>query len=238
MKNKIFNYKTFSWKKYVFETLSIFIAVVSAFSLNNWNQNMRDHTAEREILKEMKNAIENDINTLEHNKARYIFGKKSCAYLRDLIDNKPVNQDSIQDYYNSIFADPIFTANKTGYDGLVTKGLDILKDDLLRKRISYYYNYYFNILGKLESENEQMQAYKNYFFPINNVLVGYMEFDDEGLLEIKQPINISELDKKKMYSYLWNLESNKEYKITIYTHFIEQIKVVEEHITKTLEEMD
>ena len=63
MKYKFFNYKTFSWKKYVFETLSIFIAVVSAFALNNWNLNRRDRVAEKEILIEVKNGIENDLLT-------------------------------------------------------------------------------------------------------------------------------------------------------------------------------
>ena len=85
MKYKFFNYKTFSWKKYVFETLSIFIAVISAFSLNNWNQNRRDKDAEIGILKEVRNSIKNDLLTLKTNKEGYIFSRKSCSYIRDFI---------------------------------------------------------------------------------------------------------------------------------------------------------
>ena len=102
MKYKFFNYKTFSWKKYVFETLSIFIAVISAFSLNNWNQNRRDKDAEIGILKEVRNSIKNDLLTLKTNKEGYIFSRKSCSYIRDLIENKPVNQDSISFKYPAI----------------------------------------------------------------------------------------------------------------------------------------
>ena len=102
MKYKFFNYKTFSWKKYVFETLSIFIAVISAFSLNNWNQHRRDKDAEIGILKEVRNSIKNDLLTLKTNKEGYIFSRKSCSYIRDLIENKPVNQDSISFKYPAI----------------------------------------------------------------------------------------------------------------------------------------
>ncbi len=46
-------------KKYTFEFLSIFIAVISAFGLNNWNDHRRDRVAE---LKIMGNNIETYTN--------------------------------------------------------------------------------------------------------------------------------------------------------------------------------
>jgi len=232
-------YKTFNWKKYIFETLSIFIAVVSAFALNNWNLNRRDRIAEKEILIEVKNGIENDLLTFTRNKNGNTTAKKSCSFLRDLVENKKVRQDSIQDYYYYVFTDFNFTSNKTGYEGLSTKGLDIVKDNLLRKRIAYYYNYYFDILTKIEEQNEQAQAYKNYFFPINNMLAKYMRFDKNGeLIEIQQPINLSEIDKKKLYSYLWQLEIHRQAKIDLYIMLEEQMKIVQEHVKTTLKEMD
>ena len=49
-----------NWKKYGFEFLSIFIAVTSAFALNNWNDNRQNQISEEKILKEIKNGIELD----------------------------------------------------------------------------------------------------------------------------------------------------------------------------------
>lgn len=239
MKNKIFDYKKFSWKKYLFETLSIFIAVVSAYGLNNWNIDRRERIAEREILKEVQNGIKNDLSAFAINKSGNITAKRACAYLRDLVNNKPVNKDSVQEYYQYVFTDFIFTANKTGYEGLTAKGLDIVKDNLLRQRIAYYYNYYFDVLTKIEEQMESVQAYKNYFFPINNMLAKYMEFNEKGaLIEIKQPIQLSEIDKKKLLSYLWQLESSRTYKIELYTQLEGQLKVVQEQVKTSLEKMD
>jgi len=239
MKYKFFNFKTFSWKKYVAETLSIFIAVVSAFALNNWNLNRRDNIAEKEILIEVKNGIENELTAFAYNKAGNTVAKRACGYLRDLIDNKTVNQDSLEDYYHYAFTDFLFSANKTGYQGLQSKGLDIVKDKLLRKRIAYYYNYQFDVLTKTEEQSEKVQAFKNYFFPINDALAEYMQFNELGeLIEIRQPINITEKEKKKLFSYLWQLEASRDYKIGLYTNYEDQLKIVQEHLKNTLENLD
>ena len=53
--------KRANWKQYGFEFLSIFIAVISAFALSNWNDNRRDHRAETKILTEIYNGLEKDL---------------------------------------------------------------------------------------------------------------------------------------------------------------------------------
>lgn len=234
---KKISFKKVNWKKYFFESLSVFLAVFAAFALNNWNLERRDNNAARDILKEVKNGIKNDILSIEQNKRGNIYAKKSCIYLRKLIENKVVNQDSIAEYYNGVFSNFSFTPNKTGYDGLSSKGLDIITDDLLRVRITYYYSYYFDELTKLEEQNERMQAYKNYFFPINNLLVENMVFNETGkLIKIKQSIVLSELDKNKLRSYLWQIEGSRDQMINVYEILEKQMKLLDEHVTKSLKE--
>lgn len=46
-----------NWTKYGFKFLSIFIAVISAFALNNWNENKRDAHSEHKILIEISNGL-------------------------------------------------------------------------------------------------------------------------------------------------------------------------------------
>ncbi|MEZ4957419.1 MAG: hypothetical protein R2825_27930 [Saprospiraceae bacterium] len=47
-----------NWKKYAMEFVSIFIAVISAFALNNWNDNRRDEQAAAKILTEISNGLQ------------------------------------------------------------------------------------------------------------------------------------------------------------------------------------
>lgn len=49
--------KKANWEKIGFEFLSIFIAVTSAFALNNWNENRRDDNAANKILAEISNGL-------------------------------------------------------------------------------------------------------------------------------------------------------------------------------------
>jgi len=49
--------KNKNWKKYTFEFLSIFIAVVSAFALNNWNENRNNQNSDT-IFKDLLNGKE------------------------------------------------------------------------------------------------------------------------------------------------------------------------------------
>ena len=57
-----------NWKKLGLEFLSIFIAVISAFALNNWNENRRDNEAANKILAEISNGLKKDIDDVRINK--------------------------------------------------------------------------------------------------------------------------------------------------------------------------
>ena len=56
--------KNRSWKSYLLEFFSIFIAVISAFALNSWNENRRDYNAETKILSEISNGLQKDIKDI------------------------------------------------------------------------------------------------------------------------------------------------------------------------------
>ena len=56
-----------SWKRYGFEFLSIFVAVISAFALNNWNENRKGRDAEDKILAEIYNGLRKDLSDIDMN---------------------------------------------------------------------------------------------------------------------------------------------------------------------------
>ena len=57
-KIRIINISIF--KKFIFEFLSIFFAVVFAFLLNNWNEDRKDKIVENKILLEIYNGLGRD----------------------------------------------------------------------------------------------------------------------------------------------------------------------------------
>lgn len=227
--------KNDSRKRYAYEFLSIFIAVTSAFALNNWSANRRDNISEDKILNEIKNGLELDLEDFNSNKKGHNISIKSGDRFRKLIDNQPINQDSIQIFYITLFRDYTPIINLSGYESLKSSGLEILKNDALRFEIITLYDFYYEIISKLEDEIIEMRTYSNYYRPINDMLSKYMVFDTNGqLIEIKQPLDLPETKKKEILSYLWRIEYNRKYKLGRYSLIQEKMKALIQHIEEEL----
>lgn len=70
------------------------------------------------------------------------------------------------------------------------------------------YDYYYGIIDILDKTNE-MQSFENYFSAVNDLLHPYMDFDSEGnLIKIDNPVRLSDIERKEIFSYLWRLENN------------------------------
>lgn len=211
------NSKKNNWRKYAYEFLSIFIAVTSAFALNHWNVERRDAISQDKILNEIKNGIKLDHADFETNKKGNLLSKRAGQAFRELLDGKPLNKDSVQIYYILLFRDYTPIINQSGYESLKSNGLETIKNDALRFDIISLYGFYYAIIAKLEDEVIEMRSYANYYQSFNNLLAKYMIFSDNGTLTgINPPIDLSQENKNKLLSYIWRIESNRNYKLGKY----------------------
>lgn len=209
------------WKKYIFEFLSIFIAVISAFALTNWNDHKNSRNSEQKILTEIKNGIGIDKQDFEGNIYGHNLSLRANYKFRELLKGKEISQDSIGILYISLFRDYTPVINRTGYESLKETGLKTISNDSLRFQIISLYDYYYGIIDILDNVTE-MQSFENYFASVNSLLHPYMEFDDSGnLLEITNPEELSRSERKEILSYLWRLENNRKYKLGKYQSIIE-----------------
>lgn len=225
-----------NWKKYTFEFLSIFVAVVSAFMLTSWNENRNDKNSELNILTEIKNGIDLDTKDFQGNILNYNLSLRANQVFRDLIELKPIPQDSIQLYYIALYRDYTALVHRSGYESLKESGLKTITNDSLRLQIITLYDYHYGIITLLDEVHE-MQSFKNYFSSINDLLHPYMEFDNKGnLIKITEPIGLSKIDKKKILSYLWRLENNRKFKLGRYKSIIQVMGKVQSNIGNEISE--
>ncbi|UZO80878.1 DUF6090 family protein [Aquimarina sp. ERC-38] len=230
MKNK-------KWKKYAFEFLSIFIAVISAFALNNWNDTRNNKHSEQKILTEIKNSIKIDIQDFDINIYGNKMSLKADSIFRELINGKKVSQDSIGIYYTALFRDYIPIINKSAYESLKANNLKTISTDSLRLQIISLYDYYYSIMEKLEYEVPEMKSYKNYFQRINTILYPFMEFNENGeLISINDLNQLDTNQKKEILSYLWRIRNNRKFKLRKYDLIIKVIEKVENNIGKELKQ--
>lgn len=224
-----------TWKKYTIDFLSIFIAVVSAFALNNWNDNRRDNNAESRILSEILNGLDKDLADAKLNETGHNNGIIAVKYWRDIITDQPVNQDSLRQYYFNLTRDFVSIQNTSGYETLKSKGLEIIKNDSLRSMIISLYEYDYKTLMKLEEEYNELQFQENYFYEINKIVAPNFRFDPKGNISgIDLPLKISKSERNLLLSYLWKIQTNRRFILLFYTEIEGKINKISTNIKKEL----
>lgn len=228
--------KKTNWKNYGFEFLSILFAVLTAFALNNWNENRRENIAANKILAEIYNGLEKDIEDVRVNKMGHEIGIKACDYWRNILEGNEVSLDTVLGYYFNLTRDYISIQNISGYETLKSKGLELIKDDSLRFEIITLYEYDYNILKKFEEEYLEMQYHQSYFMEINNHIAPNLEYDKMGNpTGLKLPLKISKPEKNKLLSYLWKIKRNRIFLLDFYVETEEKIIQLQKKIENYLE---
>ncbi len=228
--------KLINWKKHGFEFLSIFIAVVSAFALNNWNENRRDALSENKILTEISNGLKKDLEDIKTNVGGHKIGISACDYFKKAFTGKSVEADSLLFfYYPKLTRDYISIQNIAGYETLKSKGLELIRNDSLRLKIISLYEYYYNTLRKLEEEYSEMQFHRNYFKEINEELAPYIKINSNGIIEgINLPLKIPKNRRNKLLLYLFKIQYNRNFILQYYLQIEKTIIEVREDINKEI----
>lgn len=222
--------------RYFFEFLSVFVAVISAFALNNWNENRRDSIAEEKILVEIKNGLQQDLIDIEANRKGHLEGIKSCLYFKNIIENKEVKLDSFANKYLQLTADNFSIMNVSGYESLKSKGLEIIKNDSIRLKIISLYEFNYQTIRKYEEGSPQTQVYQNFYEPIHNIFSEYLIYNDDAqLLSINIPLTLSKREKSDFNSYLYRIIVNRYVKILEYDKLKVKIEDVLANINEVLQ---
>ena len=224
-----------NWKKHGIEFLSIFIAVISAFALNNWNENRRDARTENKILTEISNGLEKDLDDIKLNISGHQYGIYACNYFRKAFAGKNIKADSLMFHYRNLTRDFVSIQNIAGYETLKSKGLELINNDSLRLNVISLYEYDYNILRKLEEEYSEMQFQENYFKEINEELAPNFNIDSNGnITGIDLPLKIQENKRNKLLLYLWKIQSNRIFILQYYSEIENKIGEVRENINNEI----
>jgi hypothetical protein len=226
-----------NWKKYGFDFLSIFVAVVAAFALNNWNDNRRDNLTENKILLEISNGLEKDIDDIQENVRGHNLGLVACNYFRKAFAGNEIAKDSMLHNYYCLTRDYVTIQNSAGYEALKSKGLELIKNDTLRLKIISLYEYDYSILSKLEEEYGEGQFHQSYFKEINEELAPNFIMDSTGnVIGINSPLKIKEENKNKLLLYLWKIQSNRMFVLHYYSQIEAKVKEIRKDIKELLKD--
>jgi len=174
------------------EIILVVIGILIALQINNWNAERRDRDLESKILFEISSNLKSDIDQLDN---RIVFNNKFKIRIENILshlENKTEITDSLRNDYSGMFGHRVFRPITAGYENLKSQGLNLIKNDSLRKAISQLYDsdYYFNTENVKEAVSPlkefQNQQYQNKI----ETIIPY---------EIAQPINLEQLQNDKVF---------------------------------------
>ena len=224
-----------NWKKYTLEFFSIFIAVVFAFALNNWNENRRDHRAEAKILTEISNGLQKDLDDIHINILGHKEGIKACKFWRGIVTNEIITPDSLNQYYFNLTRDFFSSQNVSGYETLKSRGLELIRNDSLRFHIISLYEYDYDALKNLEETYYEMQFQENYYKEINGFIAGNFEFDKKGnIASLDLPLNLTRKEKNIFLSYLWKIQVNRAFILRYYDAIEKKVNLLMKDINREI----
>ena len=217
------------------EFLLLFVAVISAFSLNKWNENRKDEIAETKILNEIINGLERDIEDANMNVFGHKLGLSSCRFWSRIIENKDVYSDSVTVHYMALTRDFISIQNISAYETLKSKGFELIENDSLRTQIVALYEFDYQILKKLEEEYHEMQFYENYFSEFHKVIASNLLYDEKAnITGIQLPLTISNREKNILLGYVNKIQINRRYILKFYDRVIVKINDLKANIESEL----
>lgn len=143
--NKVLRYLTYA----VGEIVLVVIGILIALQVNNWNEGRKAREAELKILREIHANLQGDLQEFETGIDIYLDKKNACRDLLTIVKQDLPFDESYGYYSNYLRINPRFDRNASGYQLLKTKGLDLIRNDELRKAITYLYEIrYYGLISK------------------------------------------------------------------------------------------
>lgn len=222
---------------YLLDFLSVFVAVLAAFALNNWNDNRRDSKAESKILAEISNGLQKDVEDVKMNVLGHQQGVKACAYWRRLLLHQETNPDTLQQYFFILTRDFVSVQNTSGYETLKSKGLELLRNDSLRSEVISLYEYDYKTFIKLEKEYDELQFQSNYFLDFNRIVAPSLKFNELGMISgMNLPLDLPEAESNILLTYLWKMEVNRRFILQFYEEVEVKIEKLQHNIGRELQD--
>ena len=178
--------KTGKYFKYAIgEIILVMIGILLALQVNNWNEDRKERTSEQKILNEilidLEFAQKDLIRDIDINKRNLQASKN----LIQLILNRKNKGDSIIKYMNNAFYATQFYPRTAGYQSLESKGLDLIRNDSLRKTIINLFDLTFQLTIREGREYDKMD---NSEFDLDNYLRHHLIIDPNQSLVLSNNV--------------------------------------------------
>ena len=140
------------------EIVLVVIGILIALQINNWNEENKTNKLETKILKELQVNLKLDLEELEADVSFMDDINGACLTIKEFMEHDPIPNDSMFRVFSILRVTPHFDPNKSGYQLLQSKGVEIISNDNLRNEISLLYERSYPYYKRYEEERLRFHA--------------------------------------------------------------------------------
>ena len=212
------------------EIVLVVIGILIALQINNWHNNNVEKRVEKEILNEILVNLGADLQNIEIKKKENDLYFKHNQLVLDHLKNKTPLTDSLKHYYSYLYGFGNFQPMTVAYEDLKSRGLNIIKNQAIRKEISelYEYKYYFMVEDIRQAIENIQTIHKNQIITKLITKSSYASAQPINLVALQNDIQFQETLKNIAFSRRWTnnrLDEGKE-------EILKVIKKIENELNK------
>ena len=175
------------------EIVLVVIGILIALQINNWNEENKTNKLETKILKELQVNLKLDLQELQLD-IRYMDEiNLACLTVKEFLEQNSSPNDSIFRVFSILRVTPHFDPNKSGYQLLQSKGVEIISNDSLRNNISLLYERSYPYYKRYEEERLRFHALHS-----EPILLEYFSMDFNPSTKFYGDFKISQEDYDKL----------------------------------------
>ena len=138
------------------EIILVVIGILIALQINNWNQDRVNRKLETKTLIELSGNLKLDLEEVDKEVYVFRFQQKSFEILLTQITNHVPYHDSLGVHFAVALVASHFNPNYSGYQFLQSKGIDLIRNDSLRSKISKLYTTDYDYYHQYQQERINM----------------------------------------------------------------------------------
>lgn len=205
------------------EIVLVVIGILIALSINNWNEGQKLESLELNLLSEIRNGLNVDLKEANNAILAHKGFIKSQQIAVDWLQNDLPFQDSLATHFLRTFFHHDFITNEAPYETLKLVGLEIIKNDTLKDRISNMYGIRYETLRRRNEEQLAMKS--NYKILLGDNRFSYVkepEIDITTVWDGFKPLDVPTL--KSDDTFLFNLKFLMG-GLLVYNYELEELKL-------------
>lgn len=153
------------------EIVLVVIGILIALQLNNWNAEYQAGQEELKLLAEMRDNLATDLEDCYWNIEKQQDLKNSNLAVLSHLENGTPFHDSLTYHYGNLVYSTTQKRNMATYDHLKSRGIDLVRNDSLRRNITTVYSERYYFIEKLELEYDNPYQLNQVVPQLNSKLV-------------------------------------------------------------------